>query len=134
MNEFPLSMPQAESQLARILNQGFLHRIPKKIADKAIVLAYASTALTRYHRYSESELNALLKEWLSNVYARVDHVTLRRHLVDYGFIGRDIAGSFYILHFGKQRSVLKTEAISVDLNHICRINAARRQQRQSPTR
>lgn len=66
--------------------------------DRAPVLALAATVLESGHEYRETEVNRLLIAWLDGVGAmlRVDHVELRRWLVDAGFMSRDGFGRVYV--------------------------------------
>jgi len=92
---------------ARISAEQFTRRIeqlcldgesyPRKRADRLILLHSMILPLDRRRAYSETEINAALDRWTSGVGARlgVDHVTLRRYLVDEGFLVRDAAGGCY---------------------------------------
>lgn len=66
-------------------------------ADRALVLALASSALEAGCVYREADVNRLLVTWLGGAGAmlRVDHVELRRWLVDAGFVPRDGFGRSY---------------------------------------
>ena len=66
-------------------------------ADRALVLALAATALDAGRDYREADVNRLLMAWLEGAGAmlRVDHVELRRWLVDAGFMTRDGFGRAY---------------------------------------
>ena len=61
--------------------------------------------------YSESEINDLLQEWSRDVAPaiQVDHVTLRRHLVDYGHLERTADGA-------RDRIGYSHEAVAFDLD------------------
>ena len=73
--------------------------LPKKPLDRQIILISAILGLERGRQYSESELNAELQKWVLQFGKRysVDHVTLRRYLIDEKFIVRDSAGTAYQL-------------------------------------
>jgi hypothetical protein len=73
--------------------------LPKKPLDRQIVLISAIVGLERQRKYSESELNDELQKWtiLFGRRYNVDHVTLRRYLIDERYIVRDSAGSMYQL-------------------------------------
>ncbi|MEO8526369.1 MAG: DUF2087 domain-containing protein [Caldimonas sp.] len=66
-------------------------------ADRALVLALAATSLEPGRDYREAEVNDRLLIWLDGPGAmlRVDHVELRRWLVDAGFVVRDGFGRAY---------------------------------------
>lgn len=67
-------------------------------ADRALVLALASSALEADRECREADVNRLLVAWLEGAGAmlRVDHVELRRWLVDAGFMTRDGFGRVYV--------------------------------------
>ena len=75
--------------------QGF----PKKDLDRHILFISAALGLEAQRQYSESELNDELRRWTARFGESVslDHVSLRRFLVDEGYLRRDTAGGSYEL-------------------------------------
>ena len=75
--------------------QGF----PKKPLDRHMLFLSAALGLDASRTYSESELNDALRQWTESFGDAValDHVTLRRFLVDEGYLTRDSAGQSYQL-------------------------------------
>lgn len=73
--------------------------LPRKPMDRHIVLFSATLGLEPRRRYSEAALNEELRRWtaLFGDNFNLDHVTLRRYLVDDGYIRRDSAGGSYVL-------------------------------------
>jgi hypothetical protein len=73
--------------------------LPKKPLDRQIVLISATLGLERPRKYTESEFNGELQKWVIQFGKRynVDHVTLRRYLIDEKYIVRDSSGSSYEL-------------------------------------
>jgi hypothetical protein len=66
-------------------------RWPKKIVEKLFVLEYLQTKLEIERKYSEKEVNTILKEWhLFN-----DHALLRRELYDRYYVNRTTDGREY---------------------------------------
>jgi hypothetical protein len=70
-------------------------------ADRAgfhIVLGAAACAFAAGRDYREADVNAVLKAWLATVGTMfdVDHVELRRWLVDCGLLARDGYGRRYV--------------------------------------
>jgi len=67
-------------------------------ADRTLVLALASTVFEVGREHRESDVNRLLSSWLEGTGAmlRIDHVELRRWLVDAGFVSRDGFGRAYV--------------------------------------
>ena len=71
--------------------------LPRKRRDLHIVLRSVALLLDRAVNYTETGLNTALRRWLEQVgyNYRLDHVTLRRSLVDHGYLRRDPAGTRY---------------------------------------
>jgi hypothetical protein len=72
--------------------------LPRKSRDRHILFRAVVQSLTRAS-YPEPELNEALQNWLSlvDVGSRVDHVSLRRYLVDAGYLRRDSGGNAYVV-------------------------------------
>jgi len=89
-----------EEEYAELLKRYFPHgpngplaSFPKKEKRKLAVLRHISTSFKRGARYSEKEVNDLLKAYWDD-----DYVTLRRYLIEYGFLDRMEDGSAYWLN------------------------------------
>jgi hypothetical protein len=100
------SEEQVSKVLDRLLIQGWLSRIPRNPAHRDIVLAVLCRKMRRRYPYTEREFNDYLRDALAEVRARVDHVTCRRYMVDFGFVKRDRAGNRYILNFPRLEATL----------------------------
>jgi hypothetical protein len=69
-----------------------LTQLPAKHSKRMRVLEHiVSSAFARDTDYDEATVNDQLARWCDGV--RTDHVTLRRYLVDYGFMTRN-AGAY----------------------------------------
>ena len=70
-----------------------------RVADFNLMLAVAARTFVAGRSYSESEVNDVLKYWLAREGSilAVDHVELRRWLVDCLVLGRDDYGRAYAL-------------------------------------
>jgi hypothetical protein len=68
---------------------GPLVRFPKKEKKKVIILRQLIQRFDFQQKYSEKEVNEILKK------AYDDYVTLRRYLIEYGFLDRYPDGSSY---------------------------------------
>jgi hypothetical protein len=75
--------------------QGF----PKKDLDRHILFISATLGLDPQRRYTEREFNDELRKWTTRFGSPVnlDHVSLRRFLVDEHYVWRDSAGQSYQL-------------------------------------
>jgi hypothetical protein len=86
---------QFENRFATMIlgGQGF----PKKPLDRHILFISAALELEPQRSYTESELNDELRKWTTSFgdAVNLDHVTLRRFLVDEGYLQRDSAGQSY---------------------------------------
>ena len=107
-----------EGLLRRLLHSGRLLWFPKHPEQLDTVLAVAAGSLHRRWPYAEREINEALVEWLDSVRAEIDHVTLRRRMVDCGFLKRRPDGSVYFLNYGRVADVLGHPAIEVDAGAI----------------
>lgn len=76
--------------------------LPKKRTELQMLLLSVVLALEPGECYSEAEVNLCIQEWISRFGTDlfVDHVTLRRYLVDEGILLRDEFGSSYELSSG----------------------------------
>lgn len=92
-----LKPDEVTSVLKRLLSHGPLTNLPKRRADLTVVLALAAVQLIQGDSLDEAHVNEVLENWLSSFcspYA-VDHVTMRRYLVDARLVERDRGGSVY---------------------------------------
>ena len=108
----------AEGLFRKILRSGRLQGFPSHPHRLDLVLAVATGGLVRRHPYAEGEVNEVLIDWLESVRARIDHVTLRRRMVDCGFLKRTRDGSRYLLNYGRVAGVLGDPAPHVDAGAI----------------
>ena len=58
----------------------------------------------------------MLKQWLAKIGQKIeiDHVTLRRHLVDEGYISRDRAGMLYKVNDAKMADLFEPATNTID--------------------
>lgn len=123
-----------EAALARVLKSGRLTRIPKHPGDRALVMAMICVGLRRRYPYSERELNDYLRAELEHWLTSVDHVSLRRYLIDLGFVKRDRAGARYFVNFPKLEETLSAEAreVAAALLQAALAAGAERRRRHGP--
>ena len=84
-----------EERLALLCLRG--SGFPKRPRDRHILYRSVIQTLDTTTPYSEQQLNMALQNWLSEIggVLDTDHVTLRRYLVDEGYLVRDAKGSAY---------------------------------------
>ena len=99
--------------------------LPKKRIDRHILFISSTLKLAADRQYTESELNDELRKWTtlfgSNFY--LDHVSLRRFLVDEQYIKRDTAGGSYHLATTNLPYTFDRSIETLDLEEL--INEAR---------
>jgi hypothetical protein len=85
--------------LKRLLANGPLTGFPTRRADQDLLLRLAAARFDPQRTYTEAEVNEILRIWLATFCAPfgIDHVSLRRTLVDARLLARDSAGSSYRL-------------------------------------
>jgi hypothetical protein len=113
----------ARTALGRLLGKGPLDRWPKRRGDLEVLLALACSAFERRRAYREDEVNERLHDWLARftVPGTLDHVTVRRLMIDARLLLRDSAGRAYRLNPAKLQSMpsagstLDPGAVLVDL-------------------
>ena len=107
-----------ESILRRIFRAGGFHAFPTNPADRDTLLAVVAGTLDRQRPYAEQEINEALIVWLASVRGTPDHVTLRRRMVDCGFLKRTPNGSRYYLNYGRVVDTLGAGPAEVDAGAI----------------
>ena len=70
---------------------GRIHTLPEKRIKWLVILRWVATQFQPDTHYSEKQVNAILSD------VNPDFATLRRYLVDYGYMQRELSGSHYWL-------------------------------------
>ena len=93
----------AHRALKRLLANGRLTGVPKRPADQELLVALAASQIDAHRSCLESEVNERLRNWLAAISEPfgIDHVTLRRMLVDSGLLKRTSSGSMYQINAGR---------------------------------
>ena len=96
MNE-TISINEFKIRLIELCSRSGLSGLPRRTRDRHIVLKSVILTLERTREYSEGEINLELRSWLKGVENRIglDHVDLRRRLIDHEYLGRSKDGSRY---------------------------------------
>jgi hypothetical protein len=86
--------------LRRLLANGLLTAMPKRPADQELLLVLVAARFDADETYLERDVNERLKAWLATISEPfgIDHVTLRRCLVDSRILMRTSSGSTYRLN------------------------------------
>jgi hypothetical protein len=86
-----LEMDEADRKVLRDYTHGRrLVRLPNKRGKTVVILRWLATLFEHDRLYSEAEVNEVLK----SIYAE-DYVSLRRDLIDIGFLRREKSGDRY---------------------------------------
>ena len=106
----------ATSRLRALASGGVGPGFPRRRRDLWIFLHAAAQALGEAP-LNETALNDKLMFWLASLGPRVilDHVTVRRALVDEGFVERDASGSAYRRSSAYERNVIFEAAVEDSL-------------------
>jgi hypothetical protein len=104
--------------------------LPRKRRDWDILFKSITLALEPGQDYSEKEINRVVEEWLSDIgqAIEIDHVTLRRHLVDAGYLIRDLVGMSYRVGIEAMADLFEPATDTVDA--VAVIEEARRRKEQ----
>jgi hypothetical protein len=78
---------RTESAVRRFIQDGRLMRLPVQRSRRVAVLEHLAQSFQPGLRYSEKEVDGLLREWRAG--GEADHVSLRRCLVDEGLLSRE---------------------------------------------
>ncbi|OLR90236.1 DUF2087 domain-containing protein [Actinokineospora bangkokensis] len=79
--------PATEAVVRTFVQDGRLTGFPAHAGKRRTVLEHVAQTFTPGVRYSEKEVNALLRAWTAGT--PTDHATLRRYLVDHNLLTRD---------------------------------------------
>ena len=113
--------------------------LPRRPVDYHILLISSILGVQPGKEYRESELNDELQRWVLELGSNfgLDHVTLRRFLIDARYLFRDPAGTAYRLHTTNHRYSYDSEILSIDLPALianARNDRAKRKQRYLESR
>ncbi|HSM56793.1 MAG TPA: DUF2087 domain-containing protein [Candidatus Sulfomarinibacteraceae bacterium] len=111
-----MSRAEFEKRLEDLCTRGGRREWPPKREDQHVLLKSATLMLEPQREYSEAELNEPLEAWVDQVgqIFVIDHVTLRRFLVDAGYVQRDLAGQRYRINAEKAAEMFDDDVASVD--------------------
>lgn len=112
--EPPIDAAEFKRRLAALCASGVGPGLPRKRRDTHILLRSMAMGFDPAGRYSERAVGEVLRRWLAAAGPRVDldHVSLRRALVDEGYLARDAAGASYEVRWTGRGGV--TFAAAVD--------------------
>jgi len=133
MAQTAITSSEFERRIAALCLGGVGPGLPRKRRDRRILLKGVALLLGHGRAYTESSLNAVLESWLAAAgpAVRFDHVSLRRYLIDEGYVARDVAGSEYRVCLSSEWSDLfEREVDDVDVLETVRAAVAERDERR----
>lgn len=109
---------------------------PKKPHDRHIVFISALIDVEHEREYTNREFNALMKAWAQRFgdALQLDHVTLRRYLVDEHYVYRDQAGLRYEVELTAAPYTFDEAILSLDLDAPIQAELEARQVRREQYR
>ena len=109
----PVSEQLFLKRLVNLCLRSGLTGFPKDELDQNILLKSAALTFDPAVVYTETEVNDRLKIWIDQIAAieGIDHGSLRRSLIDNGFLSRDKTGAAYQLSPNRPRFVHFDEAV-----------------------
>jgi hypothetical protein len=137
MSERLITATEFEQRLAALCLGGAGAAFPRRDRDRHVLYRSILLTLDVTENYSEKALNAELQKWLSEVATGmdIDHVTLRRYLVDEAYLFRDAKGSTYAVNLTGRGHIEFEEAVAgIDPSAViqaAKLRAAARKQEQS---
>ena len=126
-----IGVAEFSHELTRIClrtGQGF----PSRLRHQHIVLGGVTLSLPADRSCTEQEINERLRAWLRDVGpgVEIDHVSLRRRLVDHGYLVRDDAGVTYRVRAQWARGLFASEVERLDPVALVAEAAAARERRK----
>ena len=118
--------------LTRLLKGGKIVQLPRKRTQLNVLLLLLAASFEEGVSLSEKEVNVHIKNWLFG-WTRpesVDHVTVRRYLVDYQFLKRDHSGLQYATASKILRSSIEGDARDLHPREIMRSIQEEREKRK----
>lgn len=102
MSTSAISTQLFKKRLVALCTSGGGRGMPSHPQDLLILLKSMALYFESATNYSEKAVNERLKTWLLEVgqNVEIDHASLRRYLVDAGWLNRDTAGKTYALREG----------------------------------
>jgi len=100
MSERIIQTAEFEERLAAICLGGAGSAFPRRMRDRHILYRTIVQSLDPSQKYSEGQVNEVLQHWLLDVGTclDIDHVTLRRYLIDEMYLFRETNGTAYMVN------------------------------------
>lgn len=121
-----IAQDEFEKRVIDLLVRSSLYELPSKRKDLLIILKTIASQF-KDGSFTEKETNEVIKDFISKIpRLKVDHVKIRRALIDEGFLKRTPSGSVYTIN--KDYDAFKL--FSEDINNLDCLNLIRNAQKE----
>ena len=123
-----ISLDEFQQRLTELCLRGGPAGFPRRRRDQHILLKSVALTLDKRSEYTEPEVNTKLRLWLQDVGAsfHLDHVDLRRYLIDEEFVGRNRDGSrYWVAAFSRHQLDFDPEIEEIDVQRLLSQERAR---------
>ncbi|UCG92907.1 MAG: DUF2087 domain-containing protein [candidate division WOR-3 bacterium] len=134
MKNKPITCEQFKKRLSDLCVRSGLSGLPRKLQDRHIIMKSVVLTLEAGEEYTEKQIDENLKLWLANIGSSIglDHVTLRRQLVELKYLERKMDGSRYrVCPSGPGQSMFESGVENIDIYeviHACRDSIEQKRQ------
>ena len=114
MLERIIQTAEFEERLAAICLGGAGSAFPRRLRDRHILYRTIIQSLDPSKKYTEDQVNDVLRQWLLDVGTclDIDHVTLRRYLIDEMYLTREASGTAYVVNSAGRAIVEFEESVA----------------------
>jgi hypothetical protein len=123
MEQAAISSDEFKKRLAQLCLSSRTAELPRRQRDRHILLKALSLRFEPGRFYTEPEVNRVIENWLNQVgqSLEIDHVTLRRTLIDEAYLTRAPAGEAYqVGRPSEVRFVFSEDVKTVDAEAVIR--------------
>lgn len=121
-----IAQDEFEKRVIDLLVRSSLYELPSKRKDLLIILKTIASQF-KDGSFTEKEINEVIKDFISKIpRLKVDHVKIRRALIDEGFLKRTPSGSVYTID--KDYDAFKL--FSEDISNLDCLNLIRNAQKE----
>jgi len=96
-NNQPMTINEFKKRFVKLCLRSGLSDFPKAAIDQHVLLKSVMLTMGETAVFTEKEINAKLAYWVAHIgtFELLDHVSLRRRLVDAGYLTRSNDGAVY---------------------------------------
>jgi len=126
MSERIIQVAEFEERLAAICLGGAGSAFPRRLRDRHILYRTIIQPMDPSKKYTEEQVNDVLRQWRLDIGAclDIDHVTLRRYLIDELYLTREASGTAYVVN-SAGRGFVEFEESVVAIDPVTVIQSAR---------